>query len=86
MMRPPDALKSVASRAPVRLLPAGVAFPDAMATFRFNLVPNIFSSWLRPAVRRTGKWSGGGETQERSRSETTVGEPQAEARRLFGAT
>ena len=27
---------------------------------------------LRPADRRTGKWSGGGETQERSRSETTV--------------
>src|ERR1017187_515805 len=26
MMRPPDALKSVASRAPARLLPAGVAF------------------------------------------------------------
>jgi hypothetical protein len=40
---------------------------------------------LRPAVRRTGKWSEGGETQERSRSETTVGEPQAEARRTFGA-
>src|ERR1035441_408903 len=55
MMRPPDALKSVASRAPARLLPAGVAFPDAMATFRFNLVPNTFSSSLRPAVRRTGK-------------------------------
>jgi hypothetical protein len=41
---------------------------------------------LRPAVRRTGKWSAGGETQESSRSETTVGEPQAEARWSFSIT
>lgn len=39
---------------------------------------------LRSAVRRTGKWSAGGETKERSRSATTVAEPQTEARRACG--
>jgi len=38
-------------------------------------------SSLRSAVRRTGKWSAGGETKERSRSVTTVAELQTGARR-----
>jgi hypothetical protein len=49
----------------------------SISHFRLNL--------LRPEGRRTGKWSAGAETQERSRSETTVAVPQAEARRTFDA-